>query len=853
MELAAVIADVIGTGASFIPGANVAGAITGMGATGLQFASDVKRDGLDWGDAIYGLGNLGLDALTLVPFAGSAAKGIKTARAIQKSAKAIGAAFAAYGISEGADGLKNIVNGDWDISDVRKVAAGLQGLIGSGRIIANKIGNAKFAADVAKSAKTATAPKLKGTIKVGDKDLEFTLSNKDITDAKISGKYNKGNDENIKHLLEGKIKAAAKEANIELPKDFESTILNNVKIDGKPLDVKSKFGLFGKESYALDTPKAEKVGNLSKDWRKNLFKNLDWSLTGQPQLAKYGDLSGVVPSTKLASKAKQQMIVWNPERFGMSVNDSKVRPTNKLFTHGPLSMYERIAPVRVDAKPFIDQMNMARAFASTPTIRTLSKQTSFAFPENWNGNLRGLSSIPEPGPMPMPDLPPIQSLIKQRPNIFKPQLNLSTGQTGVNLPTIRPTGKVLAYSTEIADRNLPFIERLPSTYRWFYDIPEWAIVKPAPIGLPSAKSMLALPPARILELPTAQRLMLPEQGTINVSGFKKGGSITKAQRGAIINPISDMSKYSNLGWQKFSEQAAPIKRGAAKISAEAEKKIKGNQLVGEKPKSINLGNLFDPTVRAIKFATANAFNNRVHDVQEKAIRDAGTAAMQIMPAETYSTFKTNGITHELNNAVNKQRQMKFVGTDWTAVAAAQHAANTQADMLNVDAAKSVSQAWDQWQDKQDQLRRSYALQRAETANKNRQITASIISKLGENKSSKLQNRAQSWANLFGELQGLHTQDKQIGQAKRQVLLEQVIGNKTRAKRNEYLQSSGLQAQFDALGENGIKTYGNVLNWMQSQRPVDYQKYLKIQGDVTNDELSQLYDPQKSFLSKWFKV
>jgi len=73
--------------------------------------------------------------------------------------------------------------------------------------------------------------------------------------------------------------------------------------------------------------------------------------------------------------------------------------------------------------------------------------------------------------------------------------------------------------------------------------------------------------------------------------------------------------------------------------------------------------LFDPTIRTIKFATANAFNNRVHDVQEKAIRDAGTAAMQIMPTEIYSTFKTNGITHELNNAVNKQRQMKFVGTD----------------------------------------------------------------------------------------------------------------------------------------------------------------------------------------------
>jgi len=50
-------------------------------------------------------------------------------------------------------------------------------------------------------------------------------------------------------------------------------------------------------------------------------------------------------------------------------------------------------------------------------------------------------------------------------------------------------------------------------------------------------------------LPTAQRLMLPEQGTINISGFKKGGSIIKAQNGVRtpLNPIPDMSKYSNLG------------------------------------------------------------------------------------------------------------------------------------------------------------------------------------------------------------------------------------------------------------------------------------------------------------------
>ena len=45
MQIAAAAGDLVGVGLSFIPGAHIGSAITGLGATALQFAGDVKKDG----------------------------------------------------------------------------------------------------------------------------------------------------------------------------------------------------------------------------------------------------------------------------------------------------------------------------------------------------------------------------------------------------------------------------------------------------------------------------------------------------------------------------------------------------------------------------------------------------------------------------------------------------------------------------------------------------------------------------------------------------------------------------------------------------------------------------------------
>ena len=86
---AATALDTASLGASFIPGyGNIVGGIAGIGGSAARFVSDIKRDGFDGGDIGRLALNLGLDALTFIPFVGSAAKAAKMGKAAKGLAKA---------------------------------------------------------------------------------------------------------------------------------------------------------------------------------------------------------------------------------------------------------------------------------------------------------------------------------------------------------------------------------------------------------------------------------------------------------------------------------------------------------------------------------------------------------------------------------------------------------------------------------------------------------------------------------------------------------------------------------------------------------------------------------------------
>ena len=105
---AATALDTTSLGTSFIPGVgNVVGALTGLGGSVSRFVSDIKRDGFDAGDlGRFGI-NLGLDALTLIPFAGSAAKAAKLAKTGKATVKA---AKNTTKVAKAADKTKDILS-----------------------------------------------------------------------------------------------------------------------------------------------------------------------------------------------------------------------------------------------------------------------------------------------------------------------------------------------------------------------------------------------------------------------------------------------------------------------------------------------------------------------------------------------------------------------------------------------------------------------------------------------------------------------------------------------------------------------------------------------------------------------
>lgn len=98
LKLKAALVDLAGTGLGFIPGMNIASAVTGVGASATNFYADLQ-DGFHWGDVGNLAMNLGMDALSLIPVG----KSVKTLRAlgtIAKSAPLILTALNALGLSD---------------------------------------------------------------------------------------------------------------------------------------------------------------------------------------------------------------------------------------------------------------------------------------------------------------------------------------------------------------------------------------------------------------------------------------------------------------------------------------------------------------------------------------------------------------------------------------------------------------------------------------------------------------------------------------------------------------------------------------------------------------------------------
>lgn len=143
LEATALVADLAGVGLALTGAGSVAAGVTGAVGTSAQLAADIRRDGLDWGDAGNALLGYGLDAASSIPGLGLGAKGAKTLKTVRTASKWLLPALAATGAVRAGSLLTDVISGkksltDLSVDDVRTLTNGVHGVMGGARMINNR-------------------------------------------------------------------------------------------------------------------------------------------------------------------------------------------------------------------------------------------------------------------------------------------------------------------------------------------------------------------------------------------------------------------------------------------------------------------------------------------------------------------------------------------------------------------------------------------------------------------------------------------------------------------------------------------------------------------------------------------
>ena len=160
-EITAAAIDVAGAIAGLVPGGSIAGAISGLGSTGLflSAAKDRKghRDASDWGQAILATG---LDLVSLVSYLGETGKIAKIAKTVTRVAVPLGKIFNAAGLVEAASVLSKNPK-DWDTNDLLKLSAGIQSVINIGHSAYVRRGESALAHEISTIRSKEKLPEVK--------------------------------------------------------------------------------------------------------------------------------------------------------------------------------------------------------------------------------------------------------------------------------------------------------------------------------------------------------------------------------------------------------------------------------------------------------------------------------------------------------------------------------------------------------------------------------------------------------------------------------------------------------------------------------------------------------------------
>lgn len=200
-EITAAAIDVAGAIAGLVPGGSIAGAVSGLGSTGLFMSAAKERKGHldagDWGQAALATG---LDLVSLVPYLGETGKIAKVAKAVTRVAVPLGKAFNAIGLVEASSVLAKNPK-DWDTNDLLKLSAGIQSVINIGHSARVRHGESALASEISTIRGKEKLPEVKYTSEKfkGSDGNQIELSSSEVS--QITDKTNKTPAQTLRNIL----------------------------------------------------------------------------------------------------------------------------------------------------------------------------------------------------------------------------------------------------------------------------------------------------------------------------------------------------------------------------------------------------------------------------------------------------------------------------------------------------------------------------------------------------------------------------------------------------------------------------------------------------------------------------
>lgn len=897
---AATMLDTASLGTSFIPGVgNVVGALTGLGGSVSRFVSDIKRDGFDAGDlGRFGI-NLGLDALTLIPFAGSAAKATKlakagkaTVKAAKNTTKVAKAADKTKDILSSSDVLGNIAgidkffkpgekmrkvgraaeialpavgtvsginaaidaakDGEITTDEMASIASGIMSgaLLGRGisraldrkalKVLQNKIGI------------KSNAPEYKATFKNKDgADVTVTLTKDDL--ASLKGKRKK----TLVETLESKIKNAGG--------DLEKTGI-------KAEDLIDRFKLPMKDGVISGINKNWNKLNLPKEKKLDVFST---EALSNKELAKTLQGKNLDYWTNRAAKAYQ---------YGLSRNSDALNTIQRL-TEKTL-----IATPRTTFGGWGLQWDLSPALKKATTSRTGRQLLS----KMYHSGVRDLSSAKRYVTTNLsPDkqkywMDLLNTRGKEFDDLFKKLATLTGDATGrvrtIDSFKFKKGGKIikaqngvkwnpgdLVMDNNLIDPNLydyqshgisfngsnvdwaktyaknSQFDQMRQNYINNWNNPEFNSVKQAYLNqLSSNNNNIDVSDFSLDDFKkytSDQKLGWAHK--LNTDAYKQFNrtlpAATVTATKSILPQITGKAVVQNQSNPIISQINSRLNN--TPITGNSNENSTGNDTTGvEKKNWFNFNP--DDLIGGLELARSLMANNRMYG----ELKDANRAVLREMPTEIYDRYQDH-ITPIYQEAANQKRQFFVpISTDATINYAMRQANEDAVQALLTEGRLKASEAYSQYLDKDLAARRAYAEDRRQTAFANRQEMANKVMRDAQIDQARRLANNQSWSNFVMEMRNKISQDRNRSlnflQEQDQLLAQQKMNESLNNFEKEW------RDKFAALSEDERKSK-NYLDWQDYAIRSDPQAYQKAMTEANLAGQQYLLDNQNKYVNYIF--